>query len=124
MSAIMSLRTFSRSIRPAQTTPAALLRRTYASKPSHASSSKAPAETTRPESSCPADTVIPGLNYLKDQPPVVALPDDQYPDWLWKVLEPKEFPPEEQGPGGAAERHRLRRANKEKIKAQNFMKTQ
>lgn len=67
---------------------------------------------------------MPGLNYLKDQPPIVALPDDQYPDWLWKVLEPKEFPAEEQGPGGAAERYRLRRENKEKIKAQNFMKTQ
>lgn len=65
-----------------------------------------------------------GLNYLKDQQPVVALADDAYPNWLWKVLEPKEFPPEEQGPGGAAERFRLRKESKEKIKAQNFMKTQ
>jgi large subunit ribosomal protein L54 len=67
---------------------------------------------------------MPGLNYLKDQPSVVALPDEAYPDWLWKILLPKEFPPEEQGPGGAAERYRLRRENKERIKAQNFMKTQ
>jgi len=65
-----------------------------------------------------------GLNYLKDQPPVVALPDEAYPDWLWKILQPKEFPPEEHGPGGAAEQYRLRRENKERIKAQNFMKTQ
>lgn len=79
---------------------------------------------TEPASSCPADTVMPGLNYLKDQAPVIAQQDDQYPDWLWKILEPREFPPEEQGPGGAAERYRLRRESKEKIKAQNFMKTQ
>lgn len=67
---------------------------------------------------------MPGLNYLKDQPAVVALPDEAYPTWLWGVLEPKQFPPEEQGRGGAAERYRLRRENKERIKAQNFMKTQ
>lgn len=67
---------------------------------------------------------MPGLNYLKDQPAVVALADAEYPEWLWKVLDPKEFSAEEQGPGGAAERYQLRRENKEKIKAQNFMKTQ
>lgn len=67
---------------------------------------------------------MPGLNYLKDQPPVIARPDEEYPAWLWKVLDTRQFPPKEQGPGGAAERYRLRRENKERIKAQNFMKTQ
>jgi large subunit ribosomal protein L54 len=27
-----------------------------------------------------------GLSVLKDQPDPVALPDDQYPDWLWPLL--------------------------------------
>lgn len=27
-----------------------------------------------------------GLSVLKDQPDPVALPDDQYPDWLWTLL--------------------------------------
>lgn len=27
-----------------------------------------------------------GLSVLKDQPDPVALPDDQYPDWLWTIL--------------------------------------
>jgi large subunit ribosomal protein L54 len=27
-----------------------------------------------------------GLSTLKDQPDPVALPDDQYPDWLWTLL--------------------------------------
>jgi large subunit ribosomal protein L54 len=28
-----------------------------------------------------------GLSILKDQPDPVALPDDQYPDWLWTLLD-------------------------------------
>jgi large subunit ribosomal protein L54 len=27
-----------------------------------------------------------GLSVMKDQPDPVALPDDQYPDWLWTLL--------------------------------------
>lgn len=41
-------------------------------------------------SSVPAGTVLSGLSILKDQPDPVALPDDQYPAWLWTILdEPK-----------------------------------
>jgi large subunit ribosomal protein L54 len=59
---------------------------------------------------------------LKDQPPVVALPDEEYPSWLWTILQPKEWP--DDGPGGKAEKARLRKENKAKIKYQNFLKTQ
>lgn len=38
-------------------------------------------------SSCQAGTVLNGLSVLKDQPDPVALPDDQYPAWLWTILE-------------------------------------
>jgi large subunit ribosomal protein L54 len=38
-------------------------------------------------SSCPPGTVLTGLSVIKDQPDPVALPDDQYPAWLWTVLD-------------------------------------
>jgi large subunit ribosomal protein L54 len=53
---------------------------------------------------------------------VQALPDDEYPPWLWTILEPKQWP--DDGPGGKAEKVRKRRANRQRIKDQNFMKTQ
>jgi len=75
-------------------------------------------------SSCPTDTVLEGLAYLKDQPPVVARPDEEYPAWLWTVLAPKVYTADEQGPGTRGDRAKLRKENRERIKAQNFMKTQ
>lgn len=38
-------------------------------------------------SSCQAGTVLTGLSVIKDQPDPVALPDDQYPAWLWTILD-------------------------------------
>ncbi|KAJ5219912.1 Ribosomal protein L37 mitochondrial [Penicillium chermesinum] len=40
----------------------------------------------RPPSSCPAGTVMNGLNYFKNKPDVVAKEDSEYPDWLWDLL--------------------------------------
>ncbi|KAK4128160.1 hypothetical protein N657DRAFT_629321 [Parathielavia appendiculata] len=40
-----------------------------------------------PLSSCPAGTVLNGLNYFKGKTDPVALPDEAYPSWLWKCLE-------------------------------------
>ncbi|KAF9014170.1 mitochondrial ribosomal protein L37-domain-containing protein [Cyathus striatus] len=74
------------------------------------------------KSSCPADTVLSGLNYLKGQPAVLALPEDQYPPWLWTVLKAKEYP--DDGPAGKGERVKRRHENKIRIKETNFMKTQ
>ncbi|KAK4201803.1 mitochondrial ribosomal protein L37-domain-containing protein [Triangularia verruculosa] len=45
------------------------------------------AEKAAALSSCPAGTVLNGLNYYKGKTDPVALPDDQYPDWLWKCVE-------------------------------------
>ncbi|KAG2145072.1 mitochondrial ribosomal protein L37-domain-containing protein [Suillus cothurnatus] len=73
-------------------------------------------------SSCPPGTILEGLNYLKGQPPVIALPDEEYPSWLWDLLKPKVY--EDDGPGGKAEKKRLRKENQQRIKDQNFMKTQ
>ncbi|KIL67134.1 hypothetical protein M378DRAFT_185837 [Amanita muscaria Koide BX008] len=78
--------------------------------------------TAIPQSSCPADTILTGVNYLKGQPPVLALPEDQYPEWLWTILESKVYP--DDGPGGKAERVKRRLDNKQRIKERNFMSTQ
>ncbi|KAF9879971.1 hypothetical protein CkaCkLH20_02782 [Colletotrichum karsti] len=43
----------------------------------------------KPVSSCPAGTVFNGLNYIKGKSDPVALPDEDYPDWLWTCLEAK-----------------------------------
>jgi large subunit ribosomal protein L54 len=62
------------------------------------------------------------VNYLKDQPQVLALPDEEYPSWLWTLLDKSELP--DDGPGGKAEKRRLRKENRQRIRDQNFMKTQ
>jgi hypothetical protein len=78
--------------------------------------------TAATRSSCPPNTILVGLNYLKDQPPVRALPDEEYPPWLWKLLDKSDLP--DDGPGGQAEKRRLRKENRQRIRDQNFMKTQ
>jgi hypothetical protein len=40
-----------------------------------------------PPSSTKAGDVLRNLQILKDQPEIVALPDDYYPDWLWQLLD-------------------------------------
>ena len=47
------------------------------------------AAVQRAPSSCPAGTVLKGLNFMKNKQDPVALEDHEYPDWLWSVLEPK-----------------------------------
>ncbi|KZT71336.1 mitochondrial/chloroplast ribosomal protein L54/L37 [Daedalea quercina L-15889] len=104
-------------------------RRCYASAGSPAKASASPSASptdkkpeAAPLSSCPAGTVLTGLNYLKGQSEVIAEPDDAYPDWLWKLLQPKRIP--DDGPGGYAEKVRLRKENRARIRDSNFMKTQ
>ncbi|KAF6763694.1 mitochondrial ribosomal protein L37-domain-containing protein [Ephemerocybe angulata] len=83
---------------------------------------KPASQASIPKSSCPQDTVMKGLNYLKGQPQVLALADDQYPEWLWTILSPKEYP--DDGPGGKADRVRRKRERQQAIKDKNFMSTQ
>jgi large subunit ribosomal protein L54 len=53
---------------------------------------------------------------------VLALPDEAYPPWLWTLLDKSKLP--DDGPGGKAEKLRLRKENRQRIRDQNFMKTQ
>ena len=63
-----------------------------------------------------------GVNYLKGQPPVLAKPDEEYPPWLWNLLKPKVY--NDTSPGSKGEKVMLRKANRQRIKEQNFLKTQ
>ena len=81
-----------------------------------------PSQTPTPRSSCPADTILTGVNYLKGQLPTVAQPDEAYPEWLWSTLKAKEL--EDDGPGGQKERAERRKANRQAIRDRNFMQTQ
>jgi len=107
-------------------------RRCYAAKtepvkePSKADAAKPTSSKAKsagaPQSICAENTVLEGLAWLKDQPPVLAMADDQYPPWLWKLLEPKVIP--DDGPGGKAEKYKLRRDRRQAIRDRNFMSTQ
>ncbi|KAI0748388.1 hypothetical protein C8Q80DRAFT_1171598 [Daedaleopsis nitida] len=79
------------------------------------SSSPVPPPKSGPAlSSCPENTVLHGVAYLKGQQEVLAQADDAYPPWLWTLLKPKQLP--DDGPGARRRRQRIR--------DQNFMKTQ
>ncbi|KAI6040561.1 mitochondrial ribosomal protein L37-domain-containing protein [Pisolithus marmoratus] len=74
-----------------------------------------------PISSCPAGTVLSGLNYLKGQPPILAMPDEDYPTWLWDLTNPKKkrHEAEDAGSGSDAEKRRLRRENRQLLRDKN-----
>ncbi|WVN89407.1 uncharacterized protein L203_104630 [Cryptococcus depauperatus CBS 7841] len=86
-------------------------------------------------SSCPSGTTLTGLSILKDKPDPVALPDDQYPSWLWRILEDtgKEHKTEENAVKLSAEgneefdmakeKKKLKNLNRENIKAANYLKS-
>jgi large subunit ribosomal protein L54 len=42
------------------------------------------------KSSIPAGQPLKGLNFLKDRQDPVALADDEYPSWLWTILDRQE----------------------------------
>lgn len=74
-------------------------------------------------SSCPAGTVLKNLNIEKGQDSIVALADEEYPEWLWKVLEPKEVQAKrlvEENPIKAFKKQR-RNENRKTIKEKNFL---
>lgn len=69
----------------------------------------------------PAGTKLKGLNIRKGQDPVVALADEEYPAWLWEVLDKNAQKAKlEADPAKAAQKAR-RNANRKKIKDNNFI---
>lgn len=45
-------------------------------------------EAAVPVSTIPAGTPIKGLAYIKGESEPLAKPDEEYPSWLWTLLEP------------------------------------
>ena len=70
--------------------------------------------------SCPAGTVLTGLNYLKGELPIFAKPDEEYPAWLWDLTKPKVLA--DDGSGGKAEKRRLRLSHRQTLKDSNLFK--
>lgn len=71
-------------------------------------------------SAAEAGTPLKGINYLKDQPAVLARPDEDYPEWLWRLLDV------DRQAGATAEEIARREASKKRkadIKAKNFLKS-
>ncbi|KAJ2761101.1 hypothetical protein IWQ56_003908 [Coemansia nantahalensis] len=69
-----------------------------------------------PASSAAHGTVLKGLNIYKEGNDPVALKDDEYPAWLWTLLD--------KAPAGeSAERERQRVERSKTIKEANFMKS-
>lgn len=64
------------------------LRQSAAAAPAPAGSDAAtPTEEAAPRSTCPPGTTLNGLNYFKGKTDPVALPDNEYPEWLWSCLD-------------------------------------
>jgi len=55
-----------------------------------------------PVSSCPAGTRLKGLNYIKGRDDPIALPEEAYPEWLWRCLDVKVKEGEVEGDEGDA----------------------
>ncbi|KXX80104.1 hypothetical protein MMYC01_202860 [Madurella mycetomatis] len=82
-------RTFTTTLAERNAAPAAADSKTPDLTPITPSNPDAVAEVAKstPVSSCPAGTVLSGLNYFKGKTDPVARPDEEYPAWLWNCLE-------------------------------------
>ncbi len=61
------------------------------------------AEPSRPKSSLPAGTALRGLAFLKHSDPPVAKEDNEYPDWLWGLLDQGKYGAKDELDGGSGE---------------------
>ncbi|CAG8975531.1 hypothetical protein HYALB_00012246 [Hymenoscyphus albidus] len=48
-----------------------------------------PKTTVLPISSAPAGRVLKGINYIQGRDDPVALKEEEYPEWLWRILDAK-----------------------------------
>lgn len=74
------------------------------------------------ESMTPAGTKLKGLNIKKNGEDPVALADEEYPPWLWEVLDQKAQKTKLQADAEKAAHKVRRQANRKQIKADNFLK--
>ncbi|KIW22569.1 uncharacterized protein PV07_10854 [Cladophialophora immunda] len=62
---------------------------TSTAKTSGPPSTKDSKSPVKPKSSIPGGKELRGLGYTKAKPKVLAMEDDEYPEWLWKLLDQK-----------------------------------
>ncbi|KAK0630136.1 mitochondrial ribosomal protein L37-domain-containing protein [Bombardia bombarda] len=98
-SSVSAARAFTTTIRTRNAAAAAAAAAVTAAAPTPAPATASAAPTTPIDgdpaaaeekaalSSCPAGTVLNGLNYFKGKADPVALADEKYPEWLWRCLE-------------------------------------
>ncbi|KAJ1836662.1 hypothetical protein LPJ63_000154 [Coemansia sp. RSA 2711] len=110
-------------VRSARVLPARVVPRGFSSTPSSRTASETgetgvtqKPPTARPVSSVAHGTVLKGLNIYKEGKDPVALKDEEYPDWLWTMLDKV---PDEQ----KSEREQQRLKRSKSIKEANFMKS-
>jgi len=60
-------------------------------------------KTPLPVSIAPAGTVLKGLNFLKGREDPIALPEEEYPEWLWHCLDTEKKGSEESVEGAGDE---------------------
>ncbi|RIB02710.1 mitochondrial ribosomal protein L37-domain-containing protein, partial [Gigaspora rosea] len=69
------------------------------------------------ESSAPAGTILKGINFLKNGNDPVAKLEEEYPHWLWELLDEEKQKTQSQDPNS---RTYHRKERKEMIKNNNF----
>ncbi|CAB5176285.1 hypothetical protein RhiirA5_273420 [Rhizophagus irregularis] len=89
----------------------------YTSNYSTASNLKSQQQIQRTPSSVPAGTILKGLNFYKDGADPIALPDDEYPNWLWEILDKEK---DEQLRSNEHSRYHHKEKRKQLIKNNNF----
>lgn len=78
-------------------------------------------EAPKVVSKIPAGTVLKGCNVRKNGQDPVALKDEEYPQWLWEVLDPEIQRKKLEADPIRFARKQRREENRRKIKEQNFL---
>ncbi|ANB13857.1 mitochondrial 54S ribosomal protein YmL37 [Sugiyamaella lignohabitans] len=69
----------------------------------------------------PAGTKLKGLNIKKGGEDPIALAENEYPEWLWELLDPAAQKAKLESDAGRQARKERRSANRQKIKMNNFL---
>ncbi|KAJ3191733.1 hypothetical protein HK101_007446 [Irineochytrium annulatum] len=73
-------------------------------------------------STCLEGTVLKNINIYAGKPDIVAKADDQYPAWLWELLEKSNAPKREWQPHEYLQPKYLRTLNLQKIRSNRLAK--
>lgn len=97
--------------------------RSYSTQAPVAGSAASPAQPKKPKivSMTPAGTKLKGLNIKKNGEDPIALPEEEYPAWLWEILDKEAQERKLRENPDLAARKLRRQENKRRIKENNFL---